>query len=601
MKPEKKDFNGYFKKAQVNLLIGVIIVLIAAFLLFMFFSRFEDVAKGLRADFGCTLRVISSERAKFFGADTLPALCKPDFNVLIPTNTINLLPQSIRIKASRNEKIKRIFNVRSDKELLEKLSLLYLISLQIRKCWYKMGSGRFNLFGEWPLIDQRFCEVCAINVPLGFSLDAVTYPDIYNFVRIFQNDDKFLRDVYEIIKSNYNVYFDDYHLQCPKSKIKDVYSHQILLKNNFYVVFMKHNLNYVLKKLRLIYFGLSDLFNVVKDELKDISSGIIILENLKDNINDEKLKENTEKLFFIFKSFNDDDCKKKINNIFESMKNVIDNTKDKELNLKLEKLLDDLNAFKSDKCIGSEFLYSLIYNLFFGTEIEKQESLVIINSPITKLKDKLDLTTYEDLENKIKDVSFAFENEKLADLINYYGMRLNTLKAKCEKLPEKLRNEINLNCDDFTDFNHLTILRMRDQLKIYYKESEKSEVLLYLFDFKDKMINEMISSHNEEVFNLILDNYGCVNDDEFCFDYFNDKWRIVITQLWMPLFELEAYYKAMIYGLWIKRKEFDECKILEKENHLKTTMLMRRMGYLSGLVVGNNDTISQVCDYFIIP
>ncbi|MEM1988951.1 MAG: hypothetical protein QXS41_03890 [Candidatus Woesearchaeota archaeon] len=191
------------KKAEINwALVSIVLVVVAAFILFGFFLRINTIFKGMRVDSQCMLNVIASERAKLVGSEQIPTLCRP-----------KLVVYSLSKLSGKNE--------------TEKVALNLIDELE--KCWAKFGSGKFNIFSEWTL-NREWCATCAV---IFYSdnkeIDSITYADLYSVANKYKKMNVLLDD--------FNYYFDEYIAGCLLAK------RTINISFPVYILFVKKNMN----------------------------------------------------------------------------------------------------------------------------------------------------------------------------------------------------------------------------------------------------------------------------------------------------------------------------------------------------------------------
>ncbi|MEM4396550.1 MAG: hypothetical protein QXR30_02755 [Candidatus Woesearchaeota archaeon] len=201
------------KKSEINwTLISIILIVVAAFILFGYFSKYREIFAGLNADYKCMFSVMTSERAKIFGVDQVPALCTPSISVYLLS------------KLSGSD----------DKE---KIALTLLNELE--KCWAKYGSGRFNIFSEWTF-NQHWCATCSIVFYKESKIDGISFKDIFEVAKKYRKD--------KIFQDNYNYFFDEYISSC---LLSDEY---INISYPVYVFFIKKNMNKLAQPFKSAYY-----------------------------------------------------------------------------------------------------------------------------------------------------------------------------------------------------------------------------------------------------------------------------------------------------------------------------------------------------------
>lgn len=148
------------KKAQMNYVVAILLVLTAAIILMAISGRIIDVIKGAGKDAECRVSVDLSSRLKVAGVQTLELNCRME---LIDITMDDLRAQ---IEKTRKElkKLKEFHTSIGGSPIelehfgdydssaagkMNEYTLNKIIGEEMKSCWFKMGEGDKNLFNAW--------------------------------------------------------------------------------------------------------------------------------------------------------------------------------------------------------------------------------------------------------------------------------------------------------------------------------------------------------------------------------------------------------------------------------------------------------------------
>ena len=244
------------KKSQMfGVVLGLIILVVVVILLFSFFGDIKGILGGWNIDLMCTLTSFLSSHSNSLGKPTFSIKCTPDYLKYSPGMRVKgvIIPNEI------------INHYKNNPSELTKAEAEYLLAYEIKRCWYKMGSGHFNgLFSNWfyrtgpgfwsyfsgiknIFSGINYCSTCAIVIPEKFSSgESISYNEFYNFIKTFHFYGS-KKTIYDELSSNFNFEINPYSLKCGDFKGKRIFFNQPI-----YVMFIKHNQNYLLGMSRVV-------------------------------------------------------------------------------------------------------------------------------------------------------------------------------------------------------------------------------------------------------------------------------------------------------------------------------------------------------------
>lgn len=596
------------KKSQMfGVVLGLIILVVVVILIFSFFGDIKGILGGWNVDLMCTLTSFLSSHSNSLGKPTFSIKCTPDYVKYSPGMRVKgvIIPNEI------------IDHYKNDGSRLTQAEAEYLLAYEIKRCWYKMGSGHFNgLFSNWfyrtgpgfwsyftgiknIFTGINYCSTCAIIIPEKFSnADSITYADFYNFTKTFHFYGS-KKTIYDELSSNFNFEINPYSLKCGDFKGKSIFFNQPI-----YVMFIKHNQNYLLgmsrvvpaTRLGVLQLGnqinvlLGDNYNenfektVLAKELINCTEQCPVIRSNVFGSDFTPLKNNLSKGVYYYNYYFTD----KYRDFFKRIDTKVD-----QIPLKLTSPRTSCGDDQVKACVEfthaywaymrqSKYLYdiktvdpfkavSTVYNFFSGTMVSTLDNNLAVSggTPITK-------ENYEDNVNKIKDGMIKSAAYQLAGDIDFLEKLCKSQKSYVDNLLKssvKCTN-VKLNCNlwDIT----------------------RSEYTGYSECFKDALTNKLLNgdgvSEGVKDFFITFIYNEMDNTDRYGIYDLAYKYRLKLNQL---------------ISEGVKRSNPDLCNMLkwgyltEKNEHLVS--LNGLVPSISGTIFGNFDVIKDNCQVYVAP
>ncbi|MEM2115921.1 MAG: hypothetical protein QW524_03055 [Candidatus Woesearchaeota archaeon] len=468
------------KKADLNwTFISIILLIIAAFILFGYFTKLRFITEGIKYDYKCILNVITSERAKLAGVDQYPVLCRTQIKVI------------------------DVNNLKKGEDIEEKVALALLDELKI--CWARYGSGRFNIFSEWK-IDETWCATCSILYFKNIgSIDKISYSKIYEIGQKYG----LLNDV---LLDNFNFFLDDYAMNCI---LKDQY---ISLVQPIYVSFVKKNMYRLFSGFvgqigpKWIYrFTVGSILKFFKEKSCEVSN--------KDSINSITFYSHGKPDYFLM-DFEECIDKANLQKFYYELKSFMDG-----------KLSDNfLNLIRS---IKSEPSYCSFYKELFEKAITDKDSEIYINA----LFYYLFLDSRPHIHSKVssREVEVLEVPKTFESLMKECENRKKEVLNSCKDMEDTIEFINNINCSQIIILHSLSIPEINNAIvNKMIQDFKKCPKLGYFFlpfkpAFETSGYNPYVVSfgilNTELIYKLTFSN----NCDKLCYEkileYYNFFYR----------------------------------------------------------------------------
>ena len=147
------------KKAQMSYVVGIILILLAFFIIWGIAGKVLEIMGQSGKDAACTASAQISSKTKIAGIETISLNC--------PLNLIEITNEDLSAGINKARKdLAKIYehnkenptkqiqlnyfqNSQDDTTKLKEYALDEKIGEEMRKCWYKLGEGKLDLFNSW--------------------------------------------------------------------------------------------------------------------------------------------------------------------------------------------------------------------------------------------------------------------------------------------------------------------------------------------------------------------------------------------------------------------------------------------------------------------